>query len=249
MELWPAFLIGFFGSLHCIGMCGPIVLALPGDYSRKIYFLAGRIIYNAGRILSYTAIGLLLGLFGRGFSLFGFQRYLSVALGIFILAALAMGYLGNRTKKESPFFSAYNTAIKSLFARFIRNGSLPSMFFLGVLNGLLPCGLVYVAAAGAVVTSGIFNSAFYMILFGLGTLPAMLFAAIFGRLISLNIRKKLNRLVPYFVSAMAFILILRGLNLGIPMLSPKEKIKSTQPAEHQIQKAKSPAVPEADCCK
>lgn len=249
MEIWSAFMIGFFGSLHCLGMCGPVVLALPGDYSRKIYFLFGRVIYNTGRILSYTAIGLVLGLFGRGFSLFGFQRYLSVALGLFILGALAMGYLGKKTKKESALFSAYNNKIKSLFARFIRNSSLPSMFILGILNGLLPCGLVYVAAAGAVVTSGIVNSAFYMILFGLGTLPMMLFASLFGRLISLNIRKKLNRLVPYFVSAMAFILILRGLNLGIPMLSPKEKIKSSQPAEHQIQQTKTPPVPEADCCK
>lgn len=102
------------------------------------------------------------------------------------------------------------------------------MFPVGLLNGLLPCGLVYVAIAAALATMSSLNAMLLMFSFGIGTIPVMAGLMIFGHLISINIRQKINRSVPYFVGLMAVMLILRGMNLGIPYLSPKLEKESTE---------------------
>jgi sulfite exporter TauE/SafE len=89
------------------------------------------------------------------------------------------------------------------------------------LNGLLPCGLVYVAIAGAISSGDAISGMLFMILFGLGTFPAMFAATIFGRFINLNIRKKINQAIPALAVVLAVLFILRGLSLGIPYISPK----------------------------
>lgn len=221
MEIWTGFLVGLFGSLHCIGMCGPIVLALPviGDTQLKI--LTGRVLYNLGRIFTYTLMGALFGLFGSRLVLFGLQQDLSIAFGVIILAYVLTPHK-IKTKVANTFLYRVTTNfIKSRFSSMISKKSNSSLFTIGVLNGLLPCGFVYVGIAGAVSTVNWISGALYMALFGLGTFPVMFATAMFGKIINLNFKRKISKLIPVFAVILALIFILRGLNLGIPFLSPK----------------------------
>ena len=215
--LYSAFLLGLVSSLHCLGMCGPIALALPvggGGAGRKVL---GRLLYNAGRISTYALLGLGMGLFGRGLSLVISQQQLSVAVGVLLLAfVLVPPALTGRLGLTTPVLR-FTNAIKARFAQLFRQRSLPVLFSIGVLNGLLPCGMVYVALGGAVATADAPTGTAYMALFGLGTAPLMLLVGLGGEWLKGN---WLRRAAPAFTVALAGLLLLRGLNLGIPLLSP-----------------------------
>ncbi|MEI7811939.1 MAG: sulfite exporter TauE/SafE family protein [Ignavibacteria bacterium] len=233
-ELLPAFVIGFLGSLHCAGMCGPIAIALPVSEQSRLSFYFGRALYNLGRIISYSLIGLVFGFFGGGFALFGFQRDISIVLGILILLSVIIPFSLRNKLNGLTMFNKITNIVKSSFAKTIGKTSKGSMLLIGILNGFLPCGLVYTAVAGAIVTSNAVSGMLFMAVFGLGTFPLMFAATIFGKYINLNLRRKLNRLIPLFTIMLAFIFILRGLNLGIPFISPKFQAQ--------------PVAVEVDCC-
>lgn len=221
MEIWTAFVIGLVGSLHCIGMCGPIVIALPGRNASRLRFLAGRLVYNAGRVISYTLLGLLAGLLGAGVRMAGFQRWLSIALGVLILLAVILP-----SRITSRFFPAglwtvINVHSRKLWQRLFARHTTGSLLLIGFLNGFLPCGLVYAAMAGAASTGSIPSGMVYMAVFGLGTFPVMLATALAGKFLTLAIRNSLHRLIPVGAMVLASLLILRGLSLGIPYVSPK----------------------------
>ena len=215
MELWTALLLGLAGSLHCAGMCGPLALALPGSNSNTA-FLLGRLAYNAGRLLTYCALGVVFGLIGKSLALAGVQRWVSLSAGISILVALAISTrfsLSARVAKPIGW-------LKSSFGTLLQQRSVGSTFFLGSLNGLLPCGLVYAACVGAVASGGFISSVQYMLGFGLGTVPMMLAIGLLGKKFQFVMRFKLQRLIPVCLMVLAVLLILRALSLGIPYLSP-----------------------------
>lgn len=211
---------GFLGSFHCIGMCGPIALSLPrkSDIYRKFVF--SRLVYNIGRVLTYTMLGAIMGLFSRIISISGYQQWLSITVGAILL--LALGWQKMRVlfqKMESlpsKLIGRATSRVKALF----NNSSLGSLFLIGILNGFLPCGFVYMALATALTFGAVENSILFMAGFGMGTIPAMLGISLAGSFISATFRRKLQKLSPYFIAAVGTILILRGLNLGIPFLSP-----------------------------
>jgi uncharacterized protein len=219
--LWSAFLIGLFGSFHCIGMCGPIAIALPIQQDNILALVSGRIFYNVGRALTYAAIGLVFGLLGQGLSLAGFQQSVSIVAGVLILlmVLLPSGF----TQKLYLLKPAYGFTnfLKRKFGILFKRKSVLSVFLIGLLNGFLPCGLVYIAVAGAIASGGYLEGALYMFVFGLGTLPIMLAVSLAGNFISLNLRKRINKLIPAFMVVLAFLFILRGMNLGIPYISPQ----------------------------
>jgi sulfite exporter TauE/SafE len=214
--LWTAFLLGFAGSLHCAGMCGPLTLALPATGSGPVGFVAGRLAYNLGRITTYTALGVIIGALGRSLALAGVQRWVSIAAGIAILSGLV---LSHRTS-GAGFAAAAVRRLKGALGAVLQRRSLGSLWTLGLLNGLLPCGLVYAAAAGAVATGGWLLGIGYMALFGLGTLPVMLGISLSGSAMPVSLRLRLQQLVPVSAAAVGVLLILRGMSLGIPYLSP-----------------------------
>jgi len=215
MEYGTAFILGLFGSLHCAGMCGPLTLALPQGGPVPSY-IAGRIAYNSGRIVTYSLLGLVFGLFGKTFLLAGIQQSVSIALGILLLIGL---FASRKLALWRPVTFLVN-GVKKRMGALLRQRTFTSMTILGLLNGLLPCGLVYVAAAGATATSGILNGAIYMAVFGLGTLPMMLAISLSGKLVPFSLRLKLLKAVPVAVFLLATLLILRGMALGIPYVSP-----------------------------
>jgi len=217
--LWTGFMLGFLGSAHCAGMCGPIALALPGAAQRGIPLVAGRLLYNAGRVITYMIMGVLLGLLGSGVSLAGYQQILSVATGVVILAfAVLPSRYFNRLMHASP--AIFTRTFGSFFSRLMKNGSPSSLMGIGLLNGLLPCGFVYMGLIGALGMGSAVGSMLYMALFGLGTIPVMLGMSLVAGFAGTSLRARMQGLLPYAAAAVGILLILRGLSLGIPFISP-----------------------------
>jgi sulfite exporter TauE/SafE len=221
MFLWTAFLIGLVGSFHCAGMCGPIALALPLQNGRWIVKIAGGLIYNSGRIITYMILGALFGLLGKGISLAGFQLWSSMIIGILMIVMILVPILFGGKFTVERLFGGYSGRLYSKFNRLFHAGTRQSLFGIGLLNGILPCGLVYVAIAGALNTGEVVNSMVFMALFGFGTIPVMLSVALAGNFISLKVRNLIGKLTPYLVITLGVLFILRGLSLGIPYISPK----------------------------
>lgn len=214
--LAPAFLLGLLGGLHCAGMCGPLLLALPAAGQARTRFLAGRLVYHTGRMLTYCLLGLLFGLAGRSLLLAGLQQWVSVTLGLALLAGLVF----SPRLLEFAWISRWVSHLRSMMAGFLRTRTLASMAILGGLNGLLPCGLVYAACAGAAATASAAHGALFMLAFGVGTLPITLAIALSGHLLPTSVRLRLRYLMPLSVGVLGCLLVLRGLSLGIPYLSP-----------------------------
>lgn len=220
MDFLPAFILGLVGSFHCAGMCGPFALALPSTSGGATAlspgrFFLGRLGYNLGRILTYCALGLLLGLVGKTLWLAGAQRWLSLALGL----ALIIGLFASKLRlKFTGRAATLVERLKRPLASALRRPSFTSAVVVGLLNGLLPCGLVYVACAAATATFSPLRAVAYMAVFGTGTLPIMLCIGLSGRLIPFSLRLKLQRAVPVTVFLLASLLVLRSLNVGLPGL-------------------------------
>jgi sulfite exporter TauE/SafE len=216
MDFLTAFILGLVGSVHCAGMCGPLAVALPSTGTRLPGFVAGRAAYNLGRIMTYCVLGLIFGLVGHTLVLAGIQRWASIGLGIALLA----GLLGPRKLGLSRPLIDFVSRLKDRMRVLISQRSLIAVAILGVLNGLLPCGLVYIACAGAANTGGIVSGLKYMAAFGVGTIPMMLVIGLSGKLIPLSLRLQLRKAIPVSVFLLACLLILRGMSLGIPHVSP-----------------------------
>ncbi len=221
MFLWTAFLVGLIGSAHCAGMCGPIALALPLPSDSWIRRVAGGLIYNSGRIITYMALGAVFGLLGKGLHMAGFQRWASLIVGALMIAFVVMPLIFRKMPSINTVFEGYSARLLGGFRKLFRSSSYPSLFGIGLLNGILPCGLVYVAVAGAINTGGVLPGMMYMALFGAGTIPVMLAVSLAGSMISLNLRIFIYQLSPYVIVLLVVLIILRGLSLGIPYISPK----------------------------
>lgn len=220
--LWTAFLLGLAGSMHCVGMCGPIVFVLPVDRTHKTKMLWQLFLYQLGRVLSYAVIGLLFGLMGKGLYLAGFQQRISILMGVLMIVIVLMPTrLISNYNFSKPIFGLIQT-VKKKMGLYLQKKSSKAIFSLGVFNGFLPCGLVYMALLGSIATGSELFGAFYMFLFGLGTIPLMVSVFFVGNFVSLSIRKKIQRVIPVFVVIIGLLFILRGLGLGIPYISPSD---------------------------
>lgn len=255
MELWSAFLIGLAGSLHCAGMCGPLLLALPACSKSRLSIYTGRIIYNAGRITSYIFLGFLFGTLGSAAVLYGFQQNMSVLLGAGIVFLVILPRKNKNKISRLPVFGFYNKKLQGFIGRLLNKNSAHSLLFLGILNGLLPCGLVYVGLAGAVASAGLASGMIFMAFFGLGTLPLMFTVSLIGHYAGIGFRRNLNRIVPFLALLLGAVFILRGLDLGIPYLSPKlsmsmngNHLKSAHIKQAGL-KSEMNQPPSEDCCR
>jgi len=221
--MWPyfltAFTLGLTGSLHCIGMCGPLALALPSQGMSRSGHVLGILLYHTGRVMTYSIGGLVFGLLGRSVYLAGWQQGFSMTLGVIVLAVLTWGRLGDRAMMGHNFISRRGR-IWRWIGQLWQSSSCSRFLWLGMVNGLLPCGMVYIAIAGALTSSRTSDAIGFMASFGVGTLPLMLVVHYYSRVISLSFRRHYRRMVPFLIATMGVLLILRGLNLGIPFISP-----------------------------
>lgn len=229
--------LGFLGSFHCVGMCGPIAMALPLGSSGSLYRMLGAVTYNSGRIITYGLLGLLFGLVGKGFVIGGYQQALSIVLGLAILLTLLFPSVLTSSAGLTKIISAPVSKLKSLLRGLFARESFSALFLIGVLNGFLPCGLVYIGVAGAIATGDAIKGSLFMMAFGAGTIPALLAVSMAGNLITVQWRAKMRKAVPVFIGIMAVVLILRGLNLGIPYVSPE--LSKTDCTKHTCCKHKN----------
>jgi hypothetical protein len=213
--------LGFLGSFHCVGMCGPIALALPiGKWDTKDKVL-GILLYNFGRVLTYGFLGLLFGAIGKGFSLAGLQQIISITLGVCIIIIVIMP--GSAASKLDAITQhiPYMPVVKRNITALFKQRTFSSLAMIGILNGLLPCGFVYMALAGAIATASSINGSLFMMLFGIGTIPAMFMVAFSSHLFSIGMRNKIKKAIPVFMLIIGVTLVIRGMNLGVPYMSPK----------------------------
>lgn len=223
MLFLPALILGLFGSLHCAGMCGPIAMAVPLKNNMLIERIFSSFLYNFGRAVTYALLGLAFGLIGQGFALSGWQRWISIAIGaIMILSIIFPAIFKSKVTFEKGVFR-YIGKLKSGLGKLFQIRSYPSLFAIGILNGFLPCGLVYAAIGGSIATFSALNGALFMFIFGLGTFPMLISISLIGSILTQTIRQKLQKLVPFVIVLFGILFILRGLTLGIPYISPLEK--------------------------
>lgn len=213
------FLLGAVSSFHCVGMCGPIAISLPVYYLPPARKLAGLLLYHSGRILVYGLLGLLFGYLGRQIFLGGLQQGFSIFLG----SVLLLIFLGTMLRTQKHRFlqtDRLTGPLRQFIGKNLQKKTLSSMLLLGAANGLLPCGMVYFAITGALAAGSITKGVFFMTAFGLGTFPAMFALSYFGSRIGQSARNTMKKAVPFVVLLMGMLLILRGLNLNIPYISP-----------------------------
>jgi sulfite exporter TauE/SafE len=222
--LITAIVMGALGSFHCIGMCGPIAISLPVIANSPSSRFLSTLLYNSGRVVTYSILGALFGIAGSGFALFGYQQLLSICLGILIMVFIL---LPKHISTKSNPINGMLAKIRSFLGNLFLKKNYHSVFSIGIINGLLPCGLVYLALAGAVSTGSILKSMAFMAAFGLGTLPVMWSVAFFGGFVNLEIRQKIRNIYPYMMFGIAVLLIVRGLSLNIPFISPEMKKDNT----------------------
>lgn len=212
MELWTALILGFAGSFHCVGMCGPIALSLPRKNSGIGALALNALIYNSGRILTYALMGLLFGFLGREITLSGFQSMFSIVLGAGILiTVLSTRYIRRVTKPG--WYRALISSITRSYAWLFKKESVSALFGMGFLNGLLPCAFVYTGLAAAVLTNTPYHSMAYMALFGLGTVPALISVYLAPSFISMDLRTSIRTYLPYFAFLLGIFLVIRGIAL------------------------------------
>ena len=216
MFYFSAFVVGFLGSFHCAGMCGPIALALPVNGTSRSSAVISRLLYNGGRLITYTTLGAIVGLVGHSIAFAGFQKTLSIASGVLIILISAGSLFHARIKSLNLLITRYTSSIKNRFRKLFGQRSWSTLFMIGVVNGLLPCGFVYLAMAAAAASGSFTGSMGYMILFGLGTWPMMLFISLAGNFFGLRFNRVINKATPYIAAAVAVLLIMRGINMTTP---------------------------------
>lgn len=218
--LYTAILFGLVSSLHCIGMCGPIAMMLPVDNSNSKKKIFQVILYHLGRLATYVSLGLLFGLLGRGLYLAGIQQYVSIVVGVLMIVIVLVPERTfmqfNFSKPVYRFMSFVKTSLGEKF----KKKSLDTFFVIGLLNGLLPCGLVYVALFGAIAMPSVVMSASYMFLYGVGTIPLMTAVVYISKFLSFSFRKKYIKLLPLVAIIIGVLFVLRGMGLDIPFISP-----------------------------
>jgi len=222
--LITALFLGLLGSFHCLGMCGPIAFILPVDRNSKLKMSVQTILYHLGRMTAYGAIGLIFGYVGKGVSLVGFQQKVSLIMGI-VMVVLAF-VPANKVLRLKPLsgWNKFVYFVKNSLGNYLQRRSTFGFYVIGFFNGLLPCGLVYIALVGAMATGDPVLGALYMFIFGLGTAPMMTLAIYLGNFVSVKVRNKINKLIPYAVVFVGMLFILRGLNLGIKFISPSKEM-------------------------
>ncbi|MHA4741889.1 sulfite exporter TauE/SafE family protein [Dyadobacter sp. MSC1_007] len=203
--------MGLISSIHCIGMCGPIALALPVRTESKWRRLAGSLTYNSGRTFTYGCLGMIVGTIGTSLSWLGFLRYGSILIGGLMLASVLWPAAVTRHMHFPALWTQMVSGIKQRMGKALKRGNVSGTLVLGMLNGLIPCGLVYMALVSSVATGSVVGGGIFMLLFGLGTIPAMAGIGLAGQLLTPALRTRFRKLTPVLIAVAGIWLIARGI--------------------------------------
>ncbi len=218
-----ALILGLGSGFHCIGMCGPIALSMGLTKQQALNFHLQNTTYNLGRIVTYAFLGAILGIVGEGFNVAGIQQYLTVGVGILLIVMALFSFGGKDFASKIPFLSKFLLSIKINLGKYLQKPGYSSRFITGILNGFLPCGMVYMALTASLAAGGVWQGAAFMALFGLGTFPFMFAVVFFGNMMNTAFRVKVLKIIPVMMIILGGLFVLRGLELGIPLVSPKKE--------------------------
>jgi hypothetical protein len=166
---YTAIIMGLAGSLHCAGMCSPLAMAV----TRSKPFLWSSILYNSGRIFIYALLGTLAATFGSFIQLSSYQQAISIALGcLFILAGISFHHM--RIPLMDKAIVSLTSYLKKYFKIVNQQKSGTTTLMLGMLNGMLPCGLTYLALSACLIMPSASDGFLFMLFFGIGTWPVMI---------------------------------------------------------------------------
>ncbi len=217
--MFTPFLLGLAGSLHCIGMCGPLALALPLPSSERWRVAGQMLAYNVGRAVTYSMLGIFFGLLGKGLELAGFQKVISILAGVLMLAAAVFSLQFERVISQFSGWKKTVAPLQKSLSRLLRDRPAGTSFSIGLLNGLLPCGMVYLALAGAISKTSGWEGGIFMAFFGLGTLPLMFLLGLAsgeaGRGFAVSFKKNWQWVQPVLLAAAGVLMLMRGLNLDL----------------------------------
>ena len=218
MWLGTALLLGLASSLHCVGMCGGIVLAMNSSRSKKM--VVHTTLYHLGRIGTYALLGLIFGLFGKQLFLFGYQQSIAIIAGLGLIAYALFPILFKSVSFSHPLIQPIHRAWLKTSNKVMQKKSKFSSLMMGALNGLLPCGMVYAALAGALTTQSLWEGAGFMIVFGLGTSPLLTAVVFSQKLLKTEWRERMRAYQPLVLVFAALFMIFRGADLDWGMFSP-----------------------------
>lgn len=214
--------MGLLSSFHCIAMCGPIALALPVQKGNKFEQFAGLAFYNIGRTLTYAILGIALGSLGSSFAWIGYLRYLSIFSGILMLLYVLWPTRLDPYFHPPKFWQKFIQHLKKQMGEMLRSRNMQSWFLLGILNGLVPCGLVYLALISSIATGNALGGGLYMLMFGIGTLPAMMAVGFFKQWFSISLRSRVRKLTPIMLAIGGILLVMRGIFIQYPNTSSSD---------------------------
>lgn len=218
--LYSALIFGLISSLHCIGMCGPIAMMLPVDRNNPAKKVIQIMIYHLGRLTAYASLGFVFGVLGKGFYMAGIQQNVSIIVGVLMITiAIVPERLFMKYNFSKPVYKIISKVKSSLGSQFKRK-SPDALFTIGLLNGFLPCGMVYAALFGAIAMQNVTLGVSYMLLYGLGTIPMMSAVVFISNIVSVPLRSKLQKIIPVVAVFIGILFIIRGLGLEIAYLSP-----------------------------
>lgn len=218
--VYTAIFLGLISSFHCIGMCGPIAIMLPVDRKNSVKRHLQILMYQVGRIVAYSSLGLLFGFLGKSLSIAGFQQQLSIVVGLLMILFAIIPEKKLAHYNFSKPIHKIIAKIKFSLGKQFKNNSYKSLFTIGLLNGYLPCGMVYVALFGAIAMQSISQGVFFMFLYGLGTIPLMTVVVYLTNFITPKVRSSIQKVIPVLTVLIGMMFIVRGLGLDIAYLSP-----------------------------
>ena len=184
--LWLAFTLGLTGSLHCMGMCGPLAFTMCSSNPNKNNILSISLQYHFGRIFIYIILGSLIGIFSHLMLVSGVQKSVSIISGLLLIALAIFSSNLDSTLSNNSFGRYIGKISGKMHSKLFQKLTNPPVFILGMLNGILPCGLVYIALAGATTSGNLLSGAAFMASFGAGTLPLLLVSTYYSGKISLR---------------------------------------------------------------
>ncbi len=227
--LYTALIFGLISSLHCVGMCGPIAMMLPVDRTNEAKRAVQILTYHFGKLSAYSVLGLIFGLLGKSFYAAGWQQQMSIILGVLmIMVSIVPERVVAQYNFSKPIYKIISN-VKSHLGQQFKRKSYSSLFIIGLLNGFLPCGMVYVAIFGAIAMQSVSLGVVYMLLFGIGTIPMLTLVVYLSHVLSFSSRNNLQKMIPIVAVVIGMLFIIRGLGLDIPYVSPSNLSLFVQP--------------------
>lgn len=205
--IWTAVLIGLAGSLHCVGMCSPLAIAVSG-LSPTV--LLNRTLYNVGRVLVYGALGAAVGAFGALAGLTDYQTLLSAGLGLLLVLLGFSGVSVIRIPGITLLLQRFTLWLKVRFASSVRAKTWWSLLLMGGINGLLPCGLTYFALTYCITLPDAMQGFLFMTAFGVGTLPVMVGLTAFLQWLTARLKWRIQRISAIIMIALGALLLVRS---------------------------------------